>query len=183
MWCSSPACVAEQERPHERLLRAVAKAADDAVGRAHALELLHAGALSGPVREVAPLRHDAVETAAERMKPVLGFAALARMRRETHQRICVHVALGESLQRLAPFFERPLDERFAFFVDQEIEHDEKSGMLARELLDPAFAGWIRMRSSSNESPLPSGITSSPSSTKRRAGSFLRALPRLPGNND
>src|SRR6476661_3949544 len=61
----------EQQRADDLPLRRVAKAADHALGGALVLHLLHPVAVAALVRQVEPLRDDAVESTADGAEPLL----------------------------------------------------------------------------------------------------------------
>jgi hypothetical protein len=73
---------AKQQRSDHGLTLVVAEAANDAVGAAIILDLLHAAAIVGPVRQVAPLGDDAIERRADPGEPSARLRQLGRGRRQ-----------------------------------------------------------------------------------------------------
>jgi ferritin-like metal-binding protein YciE len=71
----------QQERADDTSALVVAETADDAVGAAVILDLLHAGPVAGPISEIAPLGDDAVKHFARPPQPSLGFRKLGGHRR------------------------------------------------------------------------------------------------------
>ena len=124
----------EQQRADDWLALVVAEAADHAVGAAVVLDLLHAGAVAGLIRQVAPLGDDAVERRADLLEPFLGIGE-SRGRRRQPDRSCARedILLRECFQPLAPLARAAASgQRSSPSVGQQIEHDQqRRRLLAR----------------------------------------------------
>ncbi len=64
---------AEQQRADDIPSFVEAKAANNAIGRAIILHLLHRGAFAGPIGQVEPLGNNAVERRSNLFQPLLGI--------------------------------------------------------------------------------------------------------------
>ena len=158
-WWSSPSSSyrPSSSEPTTRALRGVAEAADHAVRRAHALDLLHAGALAGAVGEVDALgdrrrrgRRRAVRASARRR------ARVARRRREPDARRRRRSALRrEALERraaLARAAARRATCRARPRADRR-RRKQRRVLAARASATRLAAGWMRCSRSSNDSAL------------------------------
>src|SRR4051812_33854830 len=122
------ACVvveAEQQRAHDVLsvefVRSVAKPADDAVGAAKILDLLHAVAIAGLVWQIETLGDDAVKTAAGLREPFFRRGIACRCRRESKGGLRSELYACKGFQRRSPLAEGLLCELAVFCRGQKIK--------------------------------------------------------------
>src|SRR5688572_20198250 len=90
---------AKQQRTDDlRRLRAIAIAADDALGSAHVLDLLHPRSLAGCVGHVDALGDDSIERAPGFLKPLARGCDISRRRRDPYLSLSFQVLRRESLE-------------------------------------------------------------------------------------
>src|SRR5688572_30028529 len=93
-----PVVDAEQERTDDWLLLRVAESADDAIGGAKRLDLLHPRALPGLIRQIHSLCDDSVQARPAALEPLFRFRCVRRCRREP-QRV-LEIIPGELFKQL-----------------------------------------------------------------------------------
>ena len=130
-WC-------KQERADHRFAFVVPEAANHAVGAAVVLDLLHAGAFTRAIVEIAALGDDAVEQGANVLEPALCFAQVGRGGRQPNARFTFDVSTSEALQLPAALAQRQMRQRAAIRISQEIKHDQQCGRFCRQLPHPAL---------------------------------------------
>jgi hypothetical protein len=115
---------AEEERADQFGIRAVTETADDAIGGAEILDLLHgAGALAGFVGSVEVLGDDAVQAAAHGAEPATGVGETGGGGGEAEAIGVLEIFGGEGFEARAALAERLGDERVAAVVFEEIEDE------------------------------------------------------------
>src|ERR1700759_1991528 len=121
----------EKERAHDFALAhrplAIPKTTNDAVSAAMALDLLHAGAISGLIRQGDTLGNDTVAASTCGLQPLPGVFQLHARRRKAEQRTR-KAACGQLLQLLAPFRQMRI-RKIHLAAFQEIERQEQSRRL------------------------------------------------------
>src|SRR6476620_1115004 len=89
---------------------AITKSADDAIGGAEALDLLHAIAFTGAIAEIASFRDDAVESGRGVREPILCFSETRRRRRQADPTPFNEKFSRKSLQVPTPFTQRQFEQ-------------------------------------------------------------------------
>ena len=127
----------QQQRPRDLFAFVVAKAPNDAVGAANALDFLHPIARSRQILKVAAFCDDTIETAAALLEPAPGIGDVRCHRRQPEHAMPAELLPGEGLAR----FRRSASGRSAACctaaVHQHVEGDERRRRLLRQQQDPA----------------------------------------------
>ena len=170
-WSSRPVLIveAEQQRADLAAVRAVAEAADHAIGAAQPLDLQH-GPLAGLVSAVEPLGHHAVEGAARCVEPALRCVAVARVGRQAQRGTVQGGAPGRSAP--APPAARAAARPSGLAPPGATSRSNRmkiAGVSADSLRTRLSAGCSRICKASNDRVPSTGMASSPSSTKSSAG--------------
>src|SRR5688572_10573836 len=130
----------EQQRADERAVGAVTEAADDAVGRAHALDLDHALTVAGLVGQVEALGDHPVERRADAGEPLARGLDVVGLGRQDDAVVALEVLAREVFEPRAPRGQRLGGERLAGLVGEEVEHDQRRRALDGELANAAGGG-------------------------------------------
>jgi hypothetical protein len=91
------------------------------------------------VRKVTALGDNSVQPDAH-MKPLLHYRDVFGYRRKADGFALREIFLRKSFELLAPGLKRQIYQRLAFFVDQEIENDERGRRFFAQLQNPASGG-------------------------------------------
>ena len=100
----------QKQRADELAVCAVTKAADDAIGRAHPLVFLHAGALARLIGKVDAFCHDAIEAGSQHLEPRVRLVARTHNRRQAKRWNTIELARRKAFERNAALRERRIDQ-------------------------------------------------------------------------
>ena len=112
-------------------LRGISKAANNAVGRAKDLKLLHTFAVAGLIWNIEFLCDDAIEPAGHVEEPFLCLLDIGRHWRQMDLRIALQKARRRKTPALFGVSQRTVDKRVPPIIDEKIE-DHKLRWVFRE---------------------------------------------------
>jgi hypothetical protein len=139
---------AKEQRADLAALRFVPEAADDAIGRAHALDLEH-GALAGFVRALDPLRHDAIDRTAGLGQPLLRLGTVAGTGGQPKQTVTIE-RLREGLELRPSLAQANAAQVAPVGVSRRSNRMSRAGVSRESLRMRLSAGCRRSCSASNE---------------------------------